>query len=455
MKLKTTCANQGEAQEQEAQENLVEIDLSLEAQAILAYSHRVYNRDKILAELKRANPHTTKQKHKKSFLLCSQAQKLFKTVMHKLQTQERVLLNSKYISKITGCDSTDQNKRIMEQLAILLEIDYHRLAIVDGTPYNYHYSFELHPAIIEELKEAGLWNLESMPALMRVSYNNIPNTSNRSIRSRANFANVKNSNSENSNTELEETSKEIAKEERDSSLANQPITENVETTQEPEAVETINPTQTPITRKSEDTPRLSNVISNGFLGGDKRLSEIQQYLTDEFCEKLRTACGRDFTNKAIRQITKSIAVSEKGQHASFKHVNGILSYLTPAFANEKRDAVKTASEHYYTQAGMTAAELQQHATQAEREKYLKETEDRAIHCRTDEAQYRAKLANSLQLSQAYNFLSNLKTVRKVGNAFEVSMAKEVELTPYSLKMILQEANAIGGYSGVDKLEIVV
>ena len=114
-----TQSNQVIENEQEAQNednNLVQIDLSLEAQAFLAYSHRVYNRDRLLERLRRANPHTTKLKYKKSFFICSQAYELAKSVLHKLQNKERVFLNTKYISEITKCDSTDQNKRIMEQL---------------------------------------------------------------------------------------------------------------------------------------------------------------------------------------------------------------------------------------------------------------------------------------------------------------------------------------------------
>ena len=46
--------------------NLVQIDLSLEAQAYLQDKHKAANRDKLLKKLERANPHTTKQIFKKS-----------------------------------------------------------------------------------------------------------------------------------------------------------------------------------------------------------------------------------------------------------------------------------------------------------------------------------------------------------------------------------------------------
>ena len=55
---------------------------------------------------------------------------------------------------------------------------------------------------------------------------------------------------------------------------------------------------------------------------------------------------------------------------------------------------------------------------------------------------------------ASNFLSNLKTVRRVGTVFEVVMAKKVELSTHFLNTLLKEANAVGEYCGVDKLEFV-
>jgi len=446
--------------------NLVEIDLSLEAQAVLAYSHKVYNRDRLLERLRRSNPHTTKLKYKKSFFICSQAYELAKSVLHKLQNKERVFLNTKYISEITKCDSTDQNKRIMDQLAVLLDIKYHRLAIVDGTPYNYHYSFELHPTIIEELKDAGLWNLKSMPAELRVSYNNIPNTSIRSNRSRANFANAKNSNSKTSSTESEKT-KLVAKGECDSSLANQPTIETAETIQEAQAVEESSPIPAPVTQLQVKSPRpankcktktceqqkqrkAANVVRNGFLGGGKRLSEIQPYLTDELCERLRTTCGRSFTNQAIRQITKAIAASKKGSHAVFQHVNGIVAYLTPALIKEKRDPNKIGGEGYYTLAGMTEEDKQLH----KQENYLNQVENSGIHARCDYTQFRARIAGQFPINLAYALLTSMIGVKSRGSVLEITMHKPVSLSEYYKQLLLKHATGVGGYAGVNELEFV-
>jgi hypothetical protein len=251
----------------------------------------------------------------------------------------------------------------------------------------------------------------------QISQHHISNKNKNNIRSsRANFTNAKNSNSETLSTASEKT-KLVAKGKCNSSLVNQPTTEPVETTQEAQTVETPSPTPAPVeqlqvkatrpsnkrktkTCEQQKQRKAANVVRNGFLAGGKRLSEIQPYLTDELCEKLRSACGRDFTNRAIREITKSIAVSELGRQAIFQHINGVVAYLTPALANEKRDAVKTSGEHYYTLAGMTSEDK----LWQQQEQYLEEIEQISIKQPCPEHQFRAKLANTLERSTAYNLL---------------------------------------------------
>jgi hypothetical protein len=182
-----------------------------------------------------------------------------------------------------------------------------------------------------------------------------------------------------------------------------------------------------------------------------KLSELEP-ITEAECKILQSKSGRPFTLNAQNEILQDMA---RRRTNTFQSRKQFLCYFADCLRGEKRDAVATAGLNFRIKARKTSSEMAEIVTQAEREAYLKETEDKAIHCRTDESQYRAKIANSLDLSQAYNFLSNLKTVRRVGEVFEIFMAKEVELTPYSLKMLLQEANAVGGYAGVDKTKNIV
>ncbi len=131
-----------------------------------------------------------------------------------------------------------------------------------------------------------------------------------------------------------------------------------------------------------------------------------------------------------------------------------MAYMATVYRYEGRDAVKTANSAFKLLTRATEAEIIQHSTQAERESYLHLVEQQAITYRSDETQYRAKLAGSLKPSQAYNFLSNLLSINKVGGTFEVIMGEDIELTEFSKKIILDQANAIGAYYGVEKLEFI-
>lgn len=178
-------------------------------------------------------------------------------------------------------------------------------------------------------------------------------------------------------------------------------------------------------------------------------------LNKEDCAKLQIASGREFTLNAMNEILLDISRKHQESRHRFPSKAAFMSYMSKVYRYEGRDAVKTANTNFKLLARATEAEIIQHTTQAERENYLNLVEQQAITHRSDENQYRAKLGNRLKPSQAYDFLSNLQAVKRIGAVFELHMAKNVDLTEYSLEMILQEANAVGGYRGVEKLEFIV
>ena len=176
-------------------------------------------------------------------------------------------------------------------------------------------------------------------------------------------------------------------------------------------------------------------------------------LSQEDCVKLQITSGRDFTLNAMNEILLDMSRKPKLQGHSFVSKARFMAYMATVYRYEGRDAVKTANSAFkLTRA--TEAEIIQHTTQAERESYLNMVEQQAITHRSDETQYRAKLVGSLKPSQAYNFLSNLLSINKVGGTFEVIMGEDIELTEFSKKIILDQANAIGAYYGVEKLEFI-
>lgn len=293
------------------------------------------------------------------------------------------------------------------------------------------------------------------------------------IRSRANFLNAKNSKPETLNTELEENQTLVAKGKSGGSLANIPTTETTETAQEAQVVEiqspkaaTVTPIQTKPSRprnkrktktqaeqkqRKASTVPATNIVKNGFLGGSKRISEIQPYLTDELCETLRSKSGKLFTNKAIREITKAIAASKKGSKAVFQHVNGIVAYLTPALIKEKRDPNKIGGEGYYTLAGMTEEDKQLH----KQENYLNQVENSGIHARCDYTQFRARIAGQFPINLAYTLLTSMTGVKRQENVLKLTMHKQVPLSQHYKQLLLKHATGVGGYAGVSELEFVV
>ena len=211
------------------------------------------------------------------------------------------------------------------------------------------------------------------------------------------------------------------------------------------------------TRKKPTKQQLKDKIySPKFKQYDKPKSLGDHYpLSQEDCAKLQITSGRDFTLNAMNEILLDMSRKPKLQLHSFVSKARFMAYMAIVYRYEGRDAVKTANSGFKIMARATEAELIQRTSQAERESYLAEVEQRSITHRSDENQLKAKLANTLPTNAAYNLLSNLKTMYKNGKIFEIFMAKKVDLTAYSLNTILQGANAVGGYCGVEKLEFIM
>ena len=424
-----------ELEAQNQNNNLVQIELSLEAKTFLAYKYKIANRDKLLKKLKRANPHTTKQIFKKSKFICKQAVELAETILKKIFSGRRVLLNHKYISKITECDSTDQNKRILDQLDNFFIIKYHRLAIVDGIPYNYHYSFELHPAIIEELKDTGLWDLEFMPAEMRLSYNNRPNIFSKNIYRSNESKFLKNPNSNNISI------KTVA-------------TDTKKTTTEPTEAKIL------VGKKKfvvNSRKKVTNTERKGryykFKAYDKSRNLADHYpLSQEDCWELQKRSGKAYNLKAMNEILLDLSRKPKTQGHSFISKAKFMSYMTDVYTAEERDVDKVNQAGFKIMKRRPKAEIEEIVTLNQRETYLNQIENAGIHTRCDYTQFRARIAGQFPINLGYNLLKNMIDVKKKDTIFEVIMHKAGELTEHYKRLMISHAKGIGGYAGVDELE---
>lgn len=192
----------------------------------------------------------------------------------------------------------------------------------------------------------------------------------------------------------------------------------------------------PEQKKTKESSELTTPSTNGFLGSGKYLHEVLDHLTDEMCSIIRTKCGKDFTNRAIREIAKAVSRSKKGAKAFFYHIKGFIAYLAKILTFEKRDPVKISSTNYYITANQTDSEKEMR----EQEKYLT-----GIECSlqvSPEWHLKKKLAATLQRAKAYNILTSWKNleITKEGIA-KLSLTKQVFLTEIDKKIILSQIKA--------------
>jgi len=189
------------------------------------------------------------------------------------------------------------------------------------------------------------------------------------------------------------------------------------------------------TTKLQENITASSISKNGFLGNGKNLKDLLEHLTDEMCSTIRSNCGRDFTDKAIREIAKAVSRSKKGAKAFFYHIKGFIAYLSKILTFEKRDAVKISGINYYITANQTSEEQEVR----KQEKYLTDVEY-SLQV-SPEWHLKKKLASVLERSTAYNLLTAYKSLDIKENKAIVHLKKNVELSEMDNNIILQQVQA--------------
>lgn len=202
--------------------------------------------------------------------------------------------------------------------------------------------------------------------------------------------------------------------------------------------------------KNSEVIKNTKIIKNGFLGTGRHLNEMLECLTEEICEKVRAECGRDFTDRAIKQIAKAVSRSKKGAKAFFYHINGLIAYLSKILKFEKRDPVKISSVNYYIAANLTEEEK----TIQEQEKYLSEIE----YSQQVSTEWRLKkrLAAVLRRDIAYKILSNYQRSERKGYIFKIHLREQVVLKEMDKQIILNQVKAtqerLGDNENIESIE---
>lgn len=260
------------------------VSITRDDSSLLSYRKSYIAWDK----LERANKpdnYTEKTKY-----LSKNAKALLSVVYQKLKKQHLLLLNHKYISTITN-SGRRQNQNVVKELSELLDISYHRSTEDHkGKKYEYVYKFTLKSETKNPSKKCVIRK--------KISSSNTSSTyidKNKIINNRSNKSNFCKFNSGSNNTDQ---------------LKDSEVSKNTE------------------------------ITKNGFLGSGKHLNEMLEYLTDDICNILRTRSGRNFTDRAIKEIAKAVSRSKQGSKAFFYHIKGFIAYLSKILRFEKRDTIK-------------------------------------------------------------------------------------------------------------------
>ena len=177
-------------------------------------------------------------------------------------------------------------------------------------------------------------------------------------------------------------------------------------------------------------------------------------LTAEDCSLLQSKSTRYFDLNAQNEILLAMSKKPKTKGHSFPSKACFIAYFAIVLLNEKRDAVKINNLGFKINANLTKADIIKRADYAKIEAYLSEVETKAITSRSDETQFRAKLAGVLG-KRAYDILPHLVSIEKQEEVFKLHLNKTLELTEQMKCSILKEAKAVDGYRGIERLEFIL
>ena len=389
--------------------------------------------------------------------LQNNALNILSVVVFKLKMQKIVVLNQNYLSRVTQCKS-DQNANLVKQLTSILDIKFHRKIIIEGKINRNVYVFQHTKNGQEVLNNSSVLlsqihfvgKLATNPAKSIVKEDNqepsFPekiqatnlykeetfkkDRSNTQMRE-SNFVNFNQVKDKIETAELGETKKMVS----GGYSANTEL--QADTVEQVASVTKLKSRNKNLTnrRKTRTNAELkkykaAKVIRDGFLGKGKYLSEMQEYLTDELCQILRDKSGREFDNRAIKEITKAVAAKTQEKEAFFNHINGFTAYLAMILRHEKRQAYQTNTEGFYTLAGISEETKQIQ----KRENYLDKIE--RYEGREPESCFKRRISGCLDPSKAYEFLTAMRYGNIENDVLTICLRKPVELTDYEKETIL-------------------
>ena len=389
------------------------IELSLETQVFLSFKHRAPNRYKLLDKLIRANITPEEELTKKTVYLGEKAKKLLRTILKKLFSNRYVLINHKYISQATLCKS-DQNAIILKELKRILKIKFYRLYTNDkGTKFSRHYYIELHPAVVDELKDTGNLNSKFYPEKNQSTYTN------------------RNIFNKDKNIDLESNFLENSEEIK--------IEKNTEPQVSIFPQELVKPVRIKKRLRNEQKkPTNAQVKARVYHFNQYKEPQGLRYhypLTKEDSSKLQSLSGRDFRLNAMNEILLDMS---KKLDKRFCSKAQFIAYFGKALRYEKRDTVKTGNDNFRIKENITPINQKEIDREKQIEQYLAKIEHQAIAYVCSENQLKTRLANVLAPLRSYELLSNIKDFKVVGNIMRIYLRHIVQLSENEKNIVLSQ-----------------
>ncbi len=394
-------------------------ELSLETQVFLSFKHRTPNRYKILDKLIRANITPENELTDKTVYLGEKAKKLLRAILKKLFSNRYILINHKYITQATRCKS-DQNVLILKQLAKILKIQFYRLYTNNkGTKFSRHYYIELHPTVLEELKDKGILNSKFYPEKNRPIYTN------RNIFNKDKNIDLKSNFSQNSE---KNTEPQIA-------IFQQESLYSVK-------LKKILPNDRKTPTNEEKKARVY------YFNQYKEPQGLSYHypLTKEDGDKLQILSDRNFSINAMNEILIDMS---KRLDKRFCSKAQFMAYFAKCLRFEMRDAVKTNNVNFRIKTNITPITQREIDKERQIEEYLAEVEQMAITHVCPENQFKARITNILEPLRSYELLSNIKDFKVIGSTMRIYFRHIIQLSENEKNIVLSEVKSIYSRSDLD------
>ncbi len=277
-------------------------------------------------KIKRANQNCIRVKAKH---LSDAAKAILAPVIQKLEKGERVILNHKYISTITGC-KRGQNRNIIKQLESVLDITYHNCITIGGSKHRHSYEFSYYKQeILSQEDNSTAQFIERGESL---------NTSNQAS-----------SDTSIENKDIEYIRSNVHAHESNFSQNSQEVISDKNNTPKLTSLpkEPVKPARLkkrlPNERKKPTRGELKARIYKPFAySKPKTLSDMLPLIDRSTCDELRSKSGRSFSDNFITQLVLKMSRDHR-RRPVFNYRSGFIAYMVKALKHELHDAVKTGN----------------------------------------------------------------------------------------------------------------